>query len=211
MYDWKAVDIMKQTMLSKFSLLAVVPAVLTLSGCLGGSQYLNQNGEKFDFKPPMLTTMQTKGGTYVLVEKSIADGKYQLVSLTKEKPKLTNTRQERIVVSADMKWYAVDFDAYQWETYVDTGNYNQKTDITHCGSNAIFDKMTSYNPCSTEFRDTFVPFSVTKAYTAGSMSYETKKRWESPRFNSMVAPVDPWAALYQSGALAKLGIVLTKK
>lgn len=196
---------------SKVSFLAVLPAVLALSGCLGGSQYLNQNGEKFDFKRPMLTTMQAKGGTYVVVEKSIADGKYQLISISKEKTKLANARQERIVVSGDMKWYAVDFDDYQWETYTDGGNYNQKSDITRCGAGSIRDKLVSYNPCSTEFRDTFVPFSVTKAYTAGSMSYETKKRWEDQRFNSMTEPTDPWVALTQSGALAKLGIVLVKK
>lgn len=187
-------------------LLACSTALALLGGCAGGYYHANPAGQEVSYKAPMLTQSEREGGVYVLLEKSIADGKYKVLDIAKQKQKIANSRQERVVFTGDLRAYALDFDSHRWETNVDGANYGQQTDIMHCGAAAGGDKTVSYNPCSTDFRETFVPFGVTKAYTAGQMSYEEKRRFEDPRFNDRVVARNPWGALQESGAIAKLGI-----
>lgn len=186
--------------------LALSLATLTLAGCVGGYYHATPSGQKVSLKKPMLTQSERQGGTYVLLEKSIADGKYQLVDISRERQKIANLRQERVVFSGDLQKYAIDFEKYRWETFVDAGNYDEKTDIMRCDASMSRDKLASYNPCSSEFQQTFVPFGVTKAYVAGRMSKAAKDAWEDRRQNNSIQAGDPWGALSDSGALAKLGI-----
>lgn len=190
-------------------ILSLSSVSLLLSGCLASFHHAAPNGKEVDFKKPMLTKSEIKGGTYILVEKSISDGKYKTVSIGKERPKIQNERQERIVFSEDLTKYAVDFEDYSWEEYVDRGNYNQATYVARCTTPQS--KTRSYSPCSTEFKYTFVPMSVTKAYVAGHMSTNQKKAWEDPNRNPLVAPLNPWKAIHESGAVYEIGIVKVEK
>jgi hypothetical protein len=192
-------------------ILASASALALLGGCAGGYYHANPQGKEVSYKQPMLTDAERQGGTYVLLEKSVADGKYKVVDIAKQKQKIANSRQERVVFNSDLSAYAVDFDSHRWETYADSANYGTQTDIMRCGANPGGDKTSSYSPCSSDFRETFVPMGIIKAYTAGSMSYEAKKRWEDPRFNDRVVAGNPWYALQQSGAIEKLGIKRVNK
>lgn len=184
----------------------VLSFATVLTGCAAGFHHVNPSGQKVSFKEPMLTRSERQGGVYVLLEKSIADGKYKLLGTSAEKQKITNSRQERVVFTADLQKYSLDFDDYHWETYADSGNYGQKTEIMRCTPSVSTEKTVSYNPCSTALKEVFVPFGITKAYAAGKLHPSIKKAWEDPGQNNRVIANNPWGALSESGAIAKLGI-----
>lgn len=198
-------------MLEKIRCYLALPVVVALAGCAGGFHHVTPAGQQVDFKKPMLTQSERQGGLYILLEKSIADGKYKLLDVSPSKQKIANSRQERVVFTSDLQKYAVDFDDYEWETYVDRGNYDQKSEIMRCTPAVSRDKTVSYNPCSSDFKDIFVPFGITKAYAAGHLAQSVKQTWEDPRQNNRVTFVNPWSALSDSGAVAKLGIKRVEK
>lgn len=159
----------------------------------------------------MLTQAERNDGVYVLVEKSLADGKYQLVSISNTRPAIANARQERVIFSKDLQKFAADFTTYQWEIYADPGNYGQKTEVMRCTPDVSRDKLIAYGPCSSELAETFVPMGVTKEYVAGKITKAAKDSWEDPRRNNRVAPINPWFVLSQSQAIEKLGIKKVEK
>lgn len=182
---------------------------LLLSGCFASFHHAAPNGNQIKFADPMLTKSDAKGGTYILVEKSISDGKYKTVSIGKERQKIQNERQERIIFSEDLTKFAIDFEEYSWEEYIDRGNYNEKSYVVKCTKSQT--KTQSYNPCTTEFKYTFVPTSVTKAFIAGQISSSQKYAWEDPKRNPYVTTKSPWQALEESRAVYDIGIVKVEK
>lgn len=183
----------------------IISAALVLAGCATGFHHIAPNNEKVTFSDPVL-----EGGgnnlTYVLLEKSLTKNEYRLVEISKVKPQISNRQQERIVFNDNLTRYAVDFDEYEFENFVDHQNYGQKTQIMVCKGKYKSVKTTRYNPCTTDFNEPFVPMSITKAYAAGRMPYEARRLWDNPNFNNKVVVENPWSALKSSGAIEKLGI-----
>lgn len=177
-----------------------------LAGCAGGFHHVNAQQEKVVFSDPVLDETQSANRTYVLLEKEKGSNQYQLVSISKDKPKIANQRQERIAFNADLTRFAVDYDEYDWDTFVDHHNYGQKTRIMACQGKYKSVKTTRYNPCTSDFSAPFIPTSVTRAYVAGRMPFEARKLWDDPSWNTKVVAVNPWRALSESGAIQKLGI-----
>ena len=181
-------------------------AAFILAGCAGGFHHVNPNNQKVRFSDPVLAETDTVNLTYVLLEKEPGGNQYRLVSISKVKPKIANVRQERVAFNADLTRFAVDYDEYDWETFVDYQNYSQKTRIMVCQGKYRSIKTQRYNPCTSDFKAPFIPTSVTKAYVAGRMPYEARKLWDNPNWNNKVVTINPWQALSESGAIHKLGI-----
>jgi len=184
----------------------IVSAAIILAGCASTFHHITPNNEKVSFSDPILEDTGDKNLTYVLIEKAVTSDDYRLVEITKIKPKISNTRQERIAFNSNLTRYAVDFDEYDFDTYVDHQNYGQKTRVMVCQGKFRSVKTARYNPCTSAFSTAFIPTSVTKAYVAGRMPYEARKLWDNPNYNNKVVAVNPWSALASSGAIEKLGI-----
>jgi hypothetical protein len=184
----------------------IISTAIILTGCATGFHHVTQNNEKVDFSDPVLEDGANKNRTYVLLEKALTGDEYRLVEISKVKPKISNRQQERIAFNANLTRYAVDYDEYEFENYVDYQNYGKKTKIMVCDGKFKSVKTSRYNPCTSDFKTPFIPTSITKAYTAGRMPYEARRLWDNPNFNSKVEVVDPWVALKTSGAIEKLGI-----
>lgn len=184
----------------------LVSAALILSGCATSFHHITPNNEKVSYSDPILEDVGDKNLTYVLIEKAVTSDEYRLVEITKNKPRITNNRQERIAFNSSLTRFAVDFDEYDFDTYVDHQNYGQKTRIMVCQGKYRSVKINRYNPCTSAFSTPFIPTSVTKAYVAGRMPFEARKLWDNPNYNNKVVTVNPWSALASSGAIEKLGI-----
>ncbi len=183
--------------------LPALAAALVLGGCLATTPpILNASGQPVKFVQPILGKAAMADAKYVLIEKSIADGKYQLVSMSATRQPITNARQERIAFNRDLTGFAPDFTDYSFQTYTDAGNYNQQTVIMRC--TAVPPKTEQYGPCNSAFADVFVPTGVVKAYVAGQMGAATKKTWDDPRQNPMRSVDSPQWALRQAGVFERL-------
>lgn len=178
-------------------------SVIALAGCLATTPpILNASGQPIKFVNPILGKNNMSDARYVLIEKSIADGKYQVVSMSLTRQPITNDRQERIAFTKDLTGFAPDFTDYAFQTHTDSGNYNEQTAIMQC--KATPPKTAKYSPCNSTFADVFVPMGVTKAYAAGRMSYEVHKSWEDPARNTMRYVSSPQWALKQAGVFERL-------
>jgi hypothetical protein len=180
-------------------------ATILLTGCLATTKQppiQNANGKPIEFISPILGKAHMQDARFVLLEKSIGDGKYKVVSISKTRQPITSARQERVAFNKDLTGFAPDFTDYAFQTYTDTGNYDQQTVIMHCTS--VPPKTVKYGPCNSDFADVFVPFGVTKAYVAGRMSTAAKQSWEDPSRNDMRYTGSPEWALKQAGIFERL-------
>jgi len=188
-------------MKSKVTTLLV--SALVLAGCATPTPpVLNPSGNPVKFVDPILGKNGMENARYVLLEKNIADGKYKLVSMSKTRQPITNERQERIAFNADLTGYAPDYTDYAFETYADSGNYNQQTVIMRCAGFPL--KTQKYNPCTSAFGELFIPTGITKAYVAGSMSANAMKAWQDPARNRIRYVESPRFALSQAGVFSRL-------
>ncbi|WP_298412889.1 hypothetical protein [Janthinobacterium sp.] len=162
----------------------------------------NLSGKPIKFSQPVLEKVHRETAKFVLLEKSIADGRFAVVSISAVRQPITNARQERIAFNSDLTSFAPDYADSSFRTYVDDGNYGQKTVITDCG--LASPKTQMYSPCDSEFGEVFVPASVTKAYVAGSMNAYSMKAWNDPARNRMRYVVSPQHALVQAGVFQRL-------
>lgn len=183
--------------------ISALVSVIALAGCYATtSPVLNASGRPIKFVSPILGKAAMTGARYVLIEKSIADGKYQLVSMSRSRQPITNARQERIAFNSDLTGFAPDYTDYSFETYTDSGNYDNQTVIMRCYSTPS--KTEKYSPCNSAFADKFVPMGVVKAYVAGRMSTAAKQSWDDPSRNTMREVGSPYWALKQAGVFEKL-------
>lgn len=159
-------------------------------------------GQPMEYVNPVLPQSEQAEAKFALLEKSIADGQYQLISLTDTRPSITNDRQERIIFNSSLTGYAFDFSHYQLKTYVDRGNYNLETVVALCTDAPP--KTTAYTPCNSAFAEVFVPMGVTKSYVGGGMSTASKKRWEDPYENAMRYVNTPRWVLERTGVFQQL-------
>ncbi|MEM5386806.1 hypothetical protein VSR68_24905 [Paraburkholderia phymatum] len=196
--------------MKRIPILLSTAAALTLTACVTVPPTLNAKGQPIKFAEPILGPAERDNGIYVLLEKSIADGKYKVANVSRTRQPIANERQERVAFNSDLTRYAPDFTAAGFYTYADPGNYGEKTVITNCQGRAM-KKTLEYSPCSSAFSYVFVPTSVTKSYVAGSMGYETHKRWEDPRFNLLRGVDSPRAALRQAGVFEHLDQLVSAK
>lgn len=191
------------------SILTSVSAI-TLAGCLAVTPpIVNSSGQPINFISPILGKADKANARYVLIEKSIADGKYQLVSISKTPQPITNARQERIAFNHHLTGFAPDYTDYSFQTYTDRGNYNTETVIMRCGS--VMSKTESYSPCNSAFAEVFVPMGVTKAHVAGNMSSAEKQAWDDPSRNRMRYVSSPQRALQQAGVFERLNELANAK
>lgn len=188
----------------------IAVAALTLTACVSAPPTLNTKGQPITFVEPILGPTERDKGIYVLLEKNIGDGKYKVVNVSRTRQAIANERQERVAFNSDMTRYAPDFSAADFYTYVDRGNYDQKTVITNCQGRST-KKTVEYSPCSSLFAFVFIPMSVTKAHVAGSMGSSTLKRWEDPRFNLLRQVGSPGGALRQAGVFENLNQLVSAK
>lgn len=178
-------------------------AVIALAGCLATTPPIqNAYGQPIKFISPILGKSAMANARYVLIEKSIADGKFKVVSMSRTRQPITNARQERIAFTNDLTGFAPDFTDYSFQTYTDGGNYNQETVIMRCNGTPL--KTEKYSPCSSDFSQVFIPAGVTKAYVAGQMHKSVKDSWENPATNSMRYTSSPQWALKQAGVFERL-------
>ena len=189
----------------------VISLVLTamLAGCAVTPPITNPAGKPIKFSQPILEKAQRDTAKFVLLEKSISDGRFAVVSISASRQPITNARQERIAFNADLTAYAPDYFDSSFRTYVDSGNYGAKTVITDCVSAPP--KTQQYSPCNSEFGEVFVPFGVTKAYVAGGKSAESMKEWTDPARNRMRAVQSPQYALMQAGVFQRLAEISAAK
>lgn len=187
----------------KVKVISVVIPVLLLSACATTTPIQNPSGQSVKFVSPILGKSGMAGARYVLLEKSIADGKYKVVGQpSKMRQPITNERQERIAFNADLTGYAPDYTDYSFETYVDSGNYGQKTATMTCVEFPL--KTQKYGPCTSEFGDVFTPFGVVKEYNAGRLNQRSWKEWTDPALNRMRYVKSPQYALMQAGVFARM-------
>lgn len=185
--------------------ISIVLSAVTLGGCAGlNSAGVNAAGQPIKFAEPVLGKEEAGNATYVLLEKSIADGKMHLVSISKARPPIENERQERIAFNADLTRFAPDFDAYAFQTYTDYGNYNQKTVVMNCSVNYSPRKVVQYSPCNSVFGRIFVPMGVYKAGAVNDAAAAQVRNWENPDFNRLRFIVSPAGALRQAGVFQHL-------
>ena len=183
----------------KMRLSAWATMAMVLGGCATGPKYLNQNNQPMVFTGPVLGKRNMTDARYVLLEKSVVDGKYKLVSMSKLRQPITNERQERIAFNQNLTAFAPDYTDYSFTTYVDRGNYDERTVIMRCG--AVPNKVMQYGPCNSAFARVFVPTGVVKAYVAGDMSSYEKKQWDNGPLRYVISPA--WA-LAQAGVFARM-------
>jgi hypothetical protein len=185
-------------------------SIFGLAGCLASAPpVLTPSGKPTNFAGPILGKAAMSNARYVLIEKSIADGKYKVVDMGSNRQAITNARQERIAFSSDLTSYAPDFTEYSFQTYTDSGNYNEQTVVMRCDS--VPEKTEKYGPCNSEFAGVFVPMGVTKAFVAGRMTNAAKASWENPKSNLLREVSSPLWALRQAGVLERLNELATSK
>jgi len=182
--------------------ISALTAVLLLSGCQTTPPILNGSGQAVKFVAPILGKTSMGNARYVLIEKSIADGKYLLVNMSMTRQPITNERQERIAFTHDLTGYAPDYTDYSFQTHTDSGNYDQKTVVMRC--NSVPSKTSQYNPCNSAFGQVFMPMGATKAFVAGHMSNDSYNSWQDPARNSLRSVRSPEGALMQAGVFARL-------
>lgn len=180
----------------------LIIAPLLLAGCVQTTPLLNPSGNTISHAPPVLSNKDQDGAYYAIIEKSIADGKYRLHSLSKEKTPLQNERQERIAFNKSLTKFATDFNKYEFKTYSDVGNYGEETQFMLCRSKP--DKLIEYSPCSSAFGSIFIPTGITKQYAAGRLPYDIWKQWNNPRENLMREALSPENGLVEAGVFEKL-------
>ncbi len=193
---------------------SVVPAVLCLSvlgGCAGGFPLLNASGQPVKFVDPVLGKAAMNNVTYVLLEKSIADGKMHLVSISKTRQPIENDRQERIAFNSDLTRFAPDFTSYSFQTYSDAGNYGEKTVVMNCGAGTSNRKTSDYGPCSSDFGKVFVPMGVYKAGAVSNVAAAQVRNWENPELNHLRMVVSPAYALRQAGVFEHMDQLASAK
>lgn len=184
-------------------LIPTLASAILLTGCIATTPPIqNASGQPIKFISPILGKAAIANARYVLIEKSIADGNYQVVSMSKTRQPISNARQERIAFTNDLTGFAPDFTEYSFQTYTDAGNYNQETIIMRC--NVIPLKTDKYSPCNSSFAEIFIPTGVIKAHAAGQMSSAVKDSWVSPSTNSMRYVRSPQWALKQAGVFERL-------
>lgn len=174
-----------------------------VAGCTTVPPITTPAGKPIKFSQPILEKAQRDTAKFVLLEKSIADGRFAVVSISAIRQPISNARQERIAFSADLSSFAPDYNDTPFRTYVDDANYAEKTVITECVSGSP--KTLSYSPCNSEFGAVFVPTGVTKAYVAGARSSDSMKEWNDPARNRMRYVKSPQYALVQAGVFQRLG------
>ncbi|WP_144636055.1 hypothetical protein [Bordetella genomosp. 13] len=135
---------------SAVRILAALATLAVVSGCAVAPPVKNPQGQPVNFSGPILGPSERDNGIYVLLEKSIADGKFRVVSTSKKRQPIANERQERVVFNQAITQFAPDFSADGFETYSDDGNYGQRTVIVDCRRHGAA-KVTDYSPCSSEF------------------------------------------------------------
>ena len=184
-----------------------------LTGCaVPPPTHLNSNGQTITFANPVLDRTDVERGnfTYVLVEKSIADGKIHLVSISKSRPTIENPMQERIVFNSDLTKFAPDFNDAVFTTYIDTANYNQQTVVMNC-TGYPQNKTIDYTPCSSEFALVFVPMGVYKAGAVNNAAAAQVKLWENPNMNLYRLVVSPEYALRTAGIFDHIDQLINAK
>ena len=190
---------------------SAVVSVAVLSGCVTPPPVpRNFNGQPVTFSYPVLKREDVQKGnlTYVLVEKSIADGSLRVLNISKSRQPIQNERQERIVFNGNLTKYAPDFDASIFYTYTDAGDYNFKTVVMDCRGHATR-KTQDYSPCNSDFGRVFVPFSVYKAGAAGAVV--NTSRWEDPSINPVRVVVSPENSLRKAGVFDHLDELISAK
>ncbi len=176
---------------------------VVLTGCITPPPPVtNLSGAPIKFSEPILAKSDRATAKYVLLEKSVADGKYKLLSMSAIRQPITNERQERIAFNADLSAFAPDFSEAYFQTYVDAANYGQQTVIAKCSAGAL--KTEQYSPCNSAFGAVFIPTGITKAYVAGSMSASAMNNWKEPSRNMMRYVESPMYALFESGVFQRL-------
>ena len=187
----------------KTKLLLVTAIVIAISGCATSPPVLNPNGKPVKFSGPILGKSAMTDARYVLLEKSIADGRFKIISISKTRQPITNERQERVAFNADLTAYAPDYTDYSFRTHVDSGNYNQETVTMTCAPSTP-PKTEKYSPCNSAFGNLFIPTGVTKAYVAGQLSAAAMKSWEDPAQNRVRYVDSPKFELAQAGVFTQL-------
>lgn len=177
-------------------------AALAITGCATTPPIQNPSGQLVKFTAPTIGKGAMEGAKYVLLEKSIADGRYTVVSMSSTRQPIANERQERIAFNAALTAFAPDFTDIAFRTYVDEGNYNQATVITTCDDFPL--KTRQYSPCNSAFGDVFVPTGVTKRYVAGQMSADAMKQFNDPTRNRSRYVTTPQYVLAEAGVFARL-------
>lgn len=170
---------------------------------------LNTQGQPITFANPVIGKKEMDDARFVLLEKSIADGQYKVVSISKTRQPITNERQERIVFNKDVTKYSADFSVYSFQTYVDNNNYREETVVMKCMGSTL--KVVEYSPCSSNFRYVFVPTGVEKSYVAGQMSMLQHNRWTSAELNQLRGVRNPYYALKQAGIFERIQDVVSAK
>ena len=189
--------------MKKYTNPALIAVALALLGCATPQQPLiNPNGQPMKFVNPVLGKGAMSDARYVLLEKSISDGKYKVVSISKARPIITNERQERIAFNKELTGFAPDFTDYSFTTYTDQGNYGVNTVVMRC--TAIPRKMDQYGPCNSTFSGVFVPTGVMKDYVAGRISQAQKDQWEKAKNNPLREVSSPEWALKQANVFDRM-------
>ncbi|PLZ02400.1 hypothetical protein CY652_11775 [Burkholderia sp. WAC0059] len=187
-----------------FAAISVIAAGCTVPA----PRITNAAGQPVRFENPLLSKDELRNATFVLLEKSIADGKYHLVSVSKQRQPIKNARQERIAFSADLTHYAPDYQDRDFQTYNDPLNYQQKTVVYICDAAhlALMSREPAmYTPCNSAFATRFMPMGIEKNYAMGRLDEATYRSYESPQTNQMRIVNSPRYALDQAGVMQNLG------
>ncbi|MDF1693085.1 MAG: hypothetical protein P1U47_11965 [Zhongshania sp.] len=188
----------------KLRLIIAIATATILAGCASTPQYHTPDGQKVQFVASLLKEEEKVGGTYVLIELEGA-GTFKLVSISQERPRLENKKQERIVFSSDLSRYAIDFTSAQFKPH--KGQRGGITYRANCGarSNSL-QKPSSLSPCETYFSDVHISTEQYNAYSAGHMSHQVYESLKDPESNAWRVIVDPASTLETLGAFNQLGL-----
>jgi hypothetical protein len=193
----------------------VAACAAIVSGCAAPTpKTVTSAGKGVFFESPILSKDELNNATFVLLEKSIADGKYRLVSVSKQRQPVTNTRQERIAFSGDASHYAPDYEDRNFQTYTDQMNYGQQTVIYVCDDahRALANQeLATYTVCNSSFAKLFMPMGIEKNYAMGHLNAGTYHSYEDPRVNLMRIVVSPRAALEQAGVMQNFAQIESAK
>ena len=189
--------------MKKYTKSALIIVFLALFGCATlQSPPVNLNGQPIKFVNPVLGKSAMSDARYVLLEKSIGEGKYNVVSISRSRQAIINERQERIVFNKELNGFAPDFTDYSFITYTDQGNYGVNTVVMRCI--AVPRKMDQYGPCNSAFSEVFVPTGIMKDYVAGRISKAQKDQWEKAQSNPLREVSSPEWALKQANVFDRL-------
>jgi hypothetical protein len=187
-------------------------SLIILGGCAAlNSPIINSNGQPIKFAEPVLGKAAMENATYVLIEKSVADGTIHLVNISKTRQPIENERQERIAFNGDLTRFAPDFGVYAFQTYSDTANYDQQTVVMRCTGNYSPRKTVEYSPCSSAFGRVFVPMGVYKAGAVNNSAAAEVTNWENPNVNRLRFIASPEYALRQAGVFDHLDQLVNAK